>query len=516
MSEPAGIMETEAGRKLSLTGLLVGFIAGLPQLFFPILAVLYGAGNSDRGLLLMPVLIFGLLAASLLFRWISWMRFAYYIGHEDIRIESGLLNRSARSIPYERIQDVGIEQKPLARLFGLSEVKLETGSGSGDEAKLSYVTMIEAERLRALVRAHKSGVIVVPSPANAAAETERDDAAPPIFAMNIARVLTLGFYSFSLVILAILGGLAQQFDFLLSFDLYDIDAWRDSAKNNGYVIDAVSRCARIFAGVAALFGLIVIGFATGIIRTFLREYGFRLDVSPRGFRRRRGLLTLTDVVMPIHRVQAATIYTGPIRKRRGWHGLKFISLAGDSDKAQKGDSDHIVAPLANLAEIERILTAAKIDPAGPDVILLRGRPAWWLVQLMAAGLVIIAGMIALIVAADAGWKAMLLFALLPLALGNAFLQWRFSRYAVDGDNLLVCGGWWQQRMTIAPQIKIQTAEISQGPVARFFGLCKIHFGIAGGTLSISALRISEARLIAAQVIERVAALDYSKISAPKI
>ncbi len=499
---------TSEGLRLNVLGLFIGFIAGLPRLFFPLIAIVFGAGRVDRTGAILPFLITGVIALSLLGRWISWTRFRYYTGDEDIRIESGLISRTARSIPYDRIQDVSIEQKLLARLFSLGEVKFETGSGAGDEATLSYVTIEEAERLRELVRAHKAGVVAdaeVSAPADVAEN-------PPIFAMDTGRVLTLGFYSFSLVIFAVLGGLAQQFDFLLPFDIYDVGAWLGVAKDNGDVLNGIGWSAQIFAGIAALAGLAILGFATGITRTFLRENGFRLDVTPKGFRRRRGLLTLTDTVMPIHRVQAAIIQTGPIRKLRGWYALKFVSLAADSGTKQGEDSDHSAAPLATMDEISRILAAAQIDRADPALVFNRGQSAWWWIQIVMVALVIFTAMIALALAANAGWKAALLLLLLALSGITFHFQWRNNSYALDADQLFVRSGWWRERLTIAPQIKVQSAEIQQGPLARRRGLASLQLGIAGGSLEIIALPVEVARQIQTQIIELVAKVDYSQIT----
>ena len=500
---------TEEGQRLSFLGLFVGFVAGIPRLFFPLIAVAFGAGRVDRSGAMMPFLIAAVILLSLVFRWISWTRFRYFIDDEDIRIESGLISRSARSIPYDRIQDVSIEQKPLARLFQLAEVKFETGSGTGDEAMLSYVTAEEAERLRELVRAHKSSVHIIAGSENDAAIAQ----APPIYAMDTTRVLTLGFYSFSLVIFAVLGGAAQQFDFLFPFDIYDVGAWLGVAKENGAVLDGISLSARIFAAFFGLVALIALGFATGIIRTFLRENGFRLDVTPKGFRRRRGLLTLTDTVMPVRRVQAATIQTGPIRKRRGWYALKFVSLAADTGTKQGEDSDHAAAPLATMDEIERILSAAKIDRPDAGLVFTRGQSAWWVIQIILVAVVILSAMIVMILAANAGWKAMLLLLLLAFAAVSFYFQWHGNRYALDTDQIFVRRGWWREQLTIAPQIKIQSVEIEQGPLARRRGLASLQLGIAGGTLEIIALPIDVARQIQAQIINVVAQVDYADMSA---
>jgi putative membrane protein len=493
---------TDEGQRLHPLGLLIGFVTGLPQLVFPILAAMFGARKSDSGLGALTVVAI-VLFASLFFRWIAWLRTHYHVGVDDIRIERGLISRTARSIPYDRIQDVSIEQKPLARLFGLGEVKFETGGGEGDDAKLSFVSLEEAGRLRETIRARKSGIEV----AQGAAEELPD--APPVFAMDTKRLVTLGLYSFSLIIFAILGGAAQQLDFLLPFDFWDISHWIGIAKERGVALDTISWSARIFGALTALIALIFIGFASGIIRTFLTDYGFRLDRTAKGFRRRRGLLTRTDIVMPVARVQAAVISTGPVRKRNGWHALQFVSLAQES----KEESHHMVAPLATLDEIWPIVLEAGIAQPTEMASFRKTHYTWWASGLVGLTIVMILSMTATMLLAGApfdkaGWMLLVPLLFVPVTL----YEWRLYGDHVDARQLYVRQGWWRQKLDIAPQVKIQSVEIAQGPIARFLGLAKVHFGIAGGTLSFAAVPLAEARRIRDLVMASVAPVDFSEIN----
>ena len=510
MTETVAIAESETasdGERLHISGLFVSFIHGLPQLIFPLFAAVFGVRSANNPILI-PIVIILVLLASLFFRWIAWMRFRYHIGEHDIRIEKGILSRTARSIPYERIQDVSIEQKPLARMMSLGEVKFETGGGDGDDAKLSFVTVYEAERLRELVRARKSGVAAV-SDEN---ETADQPDATPIFAMDGKRVFTLGLYSFSLVIFAVLGGIAQQFDFLLPYDIWDFKHWIGIAEERGVSVDQINGAgwaAQVILGLVALGSLIIIGFASGVIRTLLKEHGFRLDRTPKGFRRRRGLLTLTDSVMPAHRVQAAVIQTGPIRKRRGWHSLKFVSLAQDS----KEESNFVAAPFATLGEIWPIAEAAGVAAPDAKVAFRKGDGRWWTPYLFFAALIFCGPVISLAIVTEAtiAQTANIFWLLVPLA----FLLWfnrRNYRDALDDAQIYVREGWWHQKLSIAPQVKVQTVEIAQGPISRRQGLASLNFGIAGGTLEMIALPLTTAHAIRDAVMERVAAVDYSAIN----
>ncbi len=498
---------TGDGERLHISGLLVSFVSGLPQLVFPIFAAVFGVRKADSPVLI-PIVIMGVLLASLFFRWLAWMRFRYYVGEQDIRVEKGILNRTARSIPYERIQDVSIEQKPLARMMGLGEVKFETGGGDGDDATLSFVTLDEANRLRTLIRARKAGVAALEPDAIVAGETD----APPIFAMDGKRVFTFGLYSFSLVIFAVLGGLAQQFDFLLPFDFWDFKHWIGLAEERGMsvnTINGVGLFAQLMLAFGALGSLIFIGFATGVIRTLLREHGFRLDHNEKGFRRRRGLLTLTDVVMPGHRVQAAILQTGPVRKRRGWHSLKFVGLAQDS----KEESNYVAAPFATLDEVWGIARAATIHAPEAEAPLSRGAASYWFWPLVLLPIPIAIGIAALVIFADATpARAALLLLLLAVAAAVSWLDWRKYFYGLDARQLYLQRGWWRQQLTIAPQVKVQSIEITQGPLTRRMGLASVKFGIAGGTLEMIALPLATANAIRDAVMEQVAAVDYSAIN----
>jgi putative membrane protein len=509
LNETAALPETAAGDRLHPLGLFVSLVAGIPQLFLPIIAGFFGTQRTGSTHYL-PFIILAVLVFSVFFRSIGWMRFRYHTGADELRIESGILERTARSIPYDRIQDVSIEQKFLPRLLGLAEVKFETGGGKGDEARLRYVSTDTAEQLRELVRARKTEGTPI-----AVDDQSRPVEVPPLYAMDIRRLLTLGFFSFSLIIFAVLFGISQKLDFLLPFDVWDFGSWIGIVKDKGELtLDSISWGARIFGVVAALAGLVLIGIASGMISTVLKNYGFRLDRSEKGFRRRRGLLSLTDVVMPIHRVQAATIQTGPIRKRWGWHALKFISLADDSS-AGKDEKDHIVAPLATIEEIATIARIAGIDIA-PDALSLSRSPASvWTDKALAT---IVPATIAASASAffghagiNAAWILLTPLLLTPFV----WLAWSHSQSAITDNTIFVRDGWWRQRFTIAEHVKMQSVEIRQGPIARWRGLAHVHFGLSGGSLHIRAIPLTQAQSIRDNVVDQMCRVDYAKLGAAK-
>ena len=510
MSEPAG-PAPEEWRRTSPLSFVVRAITGLRNLAFPALAVMFGTQGWDGG----GVYVFPMLAAMVLitwfFTWVAWRHFRYRVGESDIRVERGLINRTARSVPYERIQDVSLEQKLVPRLFGMVEVKFETGAGGKDELTIGYVPEAEGATLRETVRALKSGEPATAGEVAAAPETE----GRTLFAMDLKRLATFGLFEFSLVVFAVLGGAAQQFDFLLPFEIWDPRAWMRLLAGPGDWLQQLGFAAQAIGASLALAVLAFVGLVTGLGRTVLRDYGFRLEETPKGLRRRRGLLTRTDVVMPIHRVQALKVSTGIIRRRFGWHGLGVVSLAQD---AKAGNQ--VVVPFARIREIVPV-----VETTG---FTLPGQTAEWhraSRQQRTDSIAIAAVPFALLAAAaawlgnripdmPAGWP---LLAAVGLAAVGGFLAlrewhlWRHRRHAVDPRQLFVNRGWLAPRLDIASRVKLQSVEIAQGPLARRRGYADVRFGVAGGSLEIHGVPLEEARAIRGAVLDSIASVDFSRL-----
>ena len=363
-------------------------------------------------------------------------------------MESGILSRAARSVPYERIQDVSLEQKLLPRLFGLVEVKFETGAGGADDLALTYLPMGEGERLRQLVRERRDGVRVEASdaPADSLEEAPEQtaahaDEAEPLFTMGPRRLAIYGAFEFSLAVFAVLGGALQYVDTMLDIELWDVDFWRELAEEQGGWVFELGAYAQAMGAVAGLIAVFFIGSATGLVRTFSREWGFLLERTARGFRRRRGLFTRTDVVMPIHRVQALTIGTRLLRYRFGWHSLKFVSLAQDA-----GSASHVVAPFAKMHELEPIVEAAGFALPADNAQWHRATKAYRTTSLLADGalfavIALVTGVATAIYAPE--WSLIAVAAVLGVGVLNCIatlIAWRFKRHTLDMAHITVRGG----------------------------------------------------------------------------
>ncbi len=407
-----------------------------------------------------------LIAAVALFAsWLRWRRFRYGVGAHELVIESGIFNRTRRSIPFHRIQDVDIVRGPLQRLFGLATVRIETGGGAKDEGLIDSVTDAEADAMRAAVRAGRD--VVVES------TTERAPAARTLYAMTLPRVLVAGLFNFSLVYIAGLFGALQTFKDWLPFDIYDPGRWiglvdsrlTSQIRNGEFGVGAIA---------AVLLVALLVGVLFGVARTVAADYGFRLTVEGARYRRTRGLFTRSEVVLARSRVQLALLRTGPLRRSAGWGALYFQTLSGTAAAGER----QTVAPLASDAEIESILVeqanVRRVPSADTTPVSSRH-----LVRTFASTALLPS--LAILVAGVFWRPALIALVLVPALVGVALLERRFHRYALTADQLFIRRGVWRQQMWMVPTTKMQSVTLVQGFVQRRLGLASILVDTAGGS-----------------------------------
>nr|WP_255554833.1 PH domain-containing protein [Sphingomicrobium sp. B8] len=405
---------------------------------------------------------------------VQWLSFTYMVGDDGIEMKSGVLSRNHRTIPFDRVQDVNLEQNVLHRLFGMAKVKLETGGSAGgnsEDGVIDSIKLDDAARLRDTIRVHRAGA----QPVVASEDKTEIEEAAPIYAMDQKRVLLAGIFNFSLAVLGVLFGAAQTVGDVIGINPFSGSFWRNLAADSAPFMDFIL-ANQIVTGLFGFISLVAIGLATGIIQTALREWNFRLSRTESGLRRRRGFFTLTDVVLPLKRVQATILATGPIRRYLGWRAMKLQSLAQDSGHG----GDHVIAPLARNGEIDRIFDAMdwrQVDPTTKGWT----RPTFAYVAMFM--LIMVPALVIgfAISAVESVWApAVAALAVAAVLMALRLVGWMHHRYRRDGDRVLIHSGAWNQRLVILPLDRIQSVDVHRGPIDKIFGVSSMVFGVAGG------------------------------------
>lgn len=454
-------------RRLHPATVLVAIIRGAPSTLLGLPAVLAAASRMNLPLVLSATA--AAFALAVLLRWLDWRRFTYLLAPDAVVIESGVLSRNRRTIPYERIADVGIERRPLQRLFGLAAVTLESGGAGADEGRLDSVSVAEAGRLREALRRLTAAATDAAAPAAAgdAAPVTRP-AAAPVFAMDRRRVGLSGLFNFSLVWIAVAGGALQYADRALGLD--EDALWRAVAARTGMLRSAplVAWAGAAAAGIALV---LAVGVIAGLVRTALRDHGFRLLDEGGRLRRTRGLFTRSEAIVALPRIQLATIDTGPVRRRFGWSRLRAQVLGGEGEGGRQD-----LAPFARAHEVDRILGLLRLERHDPAELTPVSRGHLWRALPRSVGLpaLLIAG------AAFATPAALLASPLLIPFAAAALLGRRRHRYRLADGLLQVQRGVVGRTTWIVPARHVQTVTLRRGWLQRRLGLATVLVDTAGG------------------------------------
>ena len=197
-----------------------------------------------------------------------------------------------------------------------------------------------------------------------------------LFAMPFQRVLLWGLFNFSLVWLAVIFGALQYVDDWLPFDMWDWSRWA-----GGEDPREVAAHLAVSAWISLALAFAVLGVIAGVVRTVLRDFGFTLTDEGGRYRRVRGLVTHTEAVIALKRVQLALIESGWVRRALGWSGLRLQTLGGSGDASGRQE----VAPFARDDEVDGLLDAAGLGAARSGGAALRCRAdisggrwrGWW-------------------------------------------------------------------------------------------------------------------------------------------
>ncbi len=492
---PAGPVDADWQRLHPATlALAVSDLGPRSLQFLPAVAVL---GFTDNWIWIVPSIL-AFLLISMAFAWLHWVRFRFAVGDDEVMIESGILARQHRTIPFDRIQDVSIEQGLVSRALGIAKVGFETGAGGKEnDASLDAIALGAAQALRTTIRAHRSDVA-----APRVAATDASEAAPVaedrlLFAMTPRQLLVAGLFNFSLAALAVVGAGMQFFDDLLPFDfnVFNPRDWIDLAGQYG--LDRWVIAHRWIAGVGAGISLLFIGFASGIATMFFANWGFRLTREPRTLRRTRGLTTRTDVAVPVKRVQAAILVTGWFRRRFGWYELRLQSLASDGEK----ERDHQVVPFARVDAIDPVLGEVAIVRPEAGQTWQQSHRIVALGGLVGATSATVGGLVAVSLGQALGWLGPV--AGLLIAAGSLFGA-RFHRWTDLGEQVAIRRGWWKPKLTLLPHASVQSVDLKTDFVLRPLGLATLVFGVPGGsslaTHEIPAIPVAVARDLRTRIL----------------
>lgn len=481
---PAGEPAWERLHPASVLVNLVPRTWSLVRNLWPLLLALWFGGRSQAGeaagnVVLLLIFFAGALGSSALHA----LTLRYRIHEGKLEIKSGLLNRQARVIAAERIQNVERVQNVFHRLSGLVEVRVETASGTEVEGMLSAIDVPAADRLIAGLAAARAGV----APSDSTEEEPRE----VLVSNSLVDLVWAGAADLRLGAAGV--ALALLFEFLPQLGGEEL-GWL--AHLPGLTWAALA--------IAVISGAWLVGIGSSI----LRGYGFELSRTARGLVATQGLLTRRRAELRPSKVQLLAFVEPVVTRTVGLGSLQIETAAASSQGGtERGE---VIVPTVERERVASLCEVA-IELGGVDptaVSLHPPHPAARIRAMSGATLrgLMLTGALCLFF----GWLGIFGLLLVPVMVALALVDVAHQGWLVTDKLVIARRGVITRTTWLLSRSKLQSAVIYQGPFAIWRGLGVLSLRVAGSRVELPLLGIEQAlklqrALLAAQRIPAPAA-----------
>ncbi|WP_345184789.1 PH domain-containing protein [Microbacterium panaciterrae] len=401
--------------------------------------------------------------------WLMWRFHDFRITEAHVEVRKGVIFRSHRRAPLDRVQGVNLTRPFPARLIGLAKLEVD-GAGNDANVPLEYLSTAKAESVRADILRLASGArhareATRGSADPAAARTLRaqladsmdvgvtgliagvdlDDVAPehvlriPTGRLVGSHVLSgLVWLVFVAAIFAV--GMAVVVPTLLS----------DGRPGAGFAVLGIG----LVMGVPLLFAAVAVTW--GRIARALR---YSIAPTPDGVRITFGLFTTVTETIPPGRIFAVEVSQHLLWRPFGWWTVRINRMSGKTaarQQSSQGQQFNIVLPVGARADVERVL-ALILPDTPPEAV-----PLIWEQGVLGPH----AGDPYATIPARAGWRR-------PLS-------WRRHGIALTDFALFLRRGRIWRQLVVFPLARLQGFSLHQGPLDRAQRVAKARAHSATG------------------------------------
>ncbi|MDW4573640.1 PH domain-containing protein [Microbacterium sp. M3] len=403
--------------------------------------------------LLAALAVLGALIVLVAVFYTSWRFHTFRITEDDVEVRSGILFRTQRRAPLDRVQGVNLTRPMIARLLGMAKLEV-VGAGTDANVKLEYLSTANAEAVRAdILRLASGRRLATAGPA------------APGAARPAGRVATLG-HTVGREITGMIEGPEAPVAEIES--VVNIPVGRLVASH----IVSMSTLGLLFAIVAIVVGVsqgvtwLLIGFVPAIIgfgaywvRSIVRSLRYSIAPTPDGVRITFGLFTTITEIVPPGRVHAVEVTQPILWRPAGWWTIRINRLTGRSVTDSTTDQFTTVLPVGTAADVDRVLRL--LQPSLPDheraLVVQEGmfgpgegdtftntpKRAWWIRP----------------------------------------LSFRRNGFRLTADVLLMRRGVVWRKLVILPLARLQSFGLYQGPLDRATRVTNVRAHVVTGPVS---------------------------------
>ncbi|WP_206477109.1 PH domain-containing protein [Microbacterium sp. KRD172] len=442
-------------------------------------------------ILVVLLVVLGVLIVLIALFWLVWRFQEFRISDEHVEVRKGIIFRSQRRAPLDRVQGVNLTRPFPARLIGMAKLEV-VGAGTDANVPLEYLSTTKAETVRSDILRLASGARAARearqhgrSPQNATpagAATIRsqfvgslnggvndliggvdlNDVAPEsvvkiptgrlVGSQLLAGVLWLGFF-------ILIFGIAMAFAIPAILSDGDPDAW----------IGVVG----ILLGVGVPFVIAAVAIVWAQISRSLR---YSIAPTSDGVRITFGLFTTVTETIPPGRIFAVEVTQSILWRPFGWWTIKINRMSGKSVSQQQSSTAqqfNIVLPVGTRGDVERVLALVLPDMPEAD------RPLIWEQGIFGPQ----AGDPYQVLQRRGWWRR-------PFS-------WKRHGFAVTDFGVIMRRGNFWRKLAVFPLARMQGVSAAQGPIDRAQRVAALKVHSVTGPVLGDVVGIESAALTAA-------------------
>ena len=473
---------------------IYNFLVRMLKGFWPVLLVIFlRSGQKQNGyeFWLNSVIVIGG-AASLILSIVSYFRYYFHLEDDRLIIQKGVLNQTRINLPFERIQNIHLEQKVLHRLLNVVSIRIDSAGSQGSEITIEALEREQAEAIRSYVLAQKRGASS--SPGSEAGKEVATAVAPSsqVLRLDLGDLLRVGVSQNHLRTAGIIVGTVFGFVFTLA------DSLGDGIWKTGYEeVQELNPSIWLFSLFAA--GLIIIAFIITVLRTVARYYDLRFMEDREGFQLTAGLFNRRETALKKNKIQIIRWTDNPIRR-----ALKiFVLTIRQANAGGQQRSNLVTIPGCGMDEVKDVVYSSFPGISGVAYQTHRIDRAylWWYFRYAGILPLLIFGTLALVLQEPRFLLPTIGFPVISFWYLRAF--YRTYKLLLDTEYLKTESGVISRTHSVVPIHKVQSVDVHQSFYQRNKDLADLILYTAGGQQTIPFLPVEKAEALRDYILYRV-------------
>jgi putative membrane protein len=428
------------------------------------------------------------------FSYLSYKKFKFSIQEDAFHLDHGVIKLSHVEIPFERIQNINLQQNLIQQVLNVVGFEIETAGEGTAEIKIKALDKDFAQSLKDKLIKEKERIDdgEVKTELKNGSEEEitmkehsRSKKEPTLlFKLNFISLLKVGISSnlFKGIGL-LLAFFAYVYNFIMDFltQIYDLNLEEDF-KNR--IPETLTFAAFL------IFGVIIVGFLITVLTTVLKYFNLKVTKNYENFEVEYGLFKRINKVIKKVKTQIFEINTNPIKKLFKIKNI-YVSQAASNQVSQKQKIGIVGISKENLDTLFSALFNVEYEEQAYDVCRSRARLFF---RYFYQSLAIIMVLSLLAYAFYLNWISGIgILFLLLILIFLSILKVKKSSIGINQLFISVRSGSIDTTYQLIEIHKLQSVRLRRNIFQQYNGHADLIMETASGSLNVEYLSVEEAR-----------------------